>query len=510
MPRTCAPFFPATQMRSLLHQLTADILRTDRPFTGHAQFTPGLLAHTLQALLAFVHIDVGMTETPGFRLAEQSHRRLLLLDTAYTHFTGRDDRTAVGLLQHLVGMFATPVEDVLLAERTHIVEPREGRQTGLVRRNLVHRIHRPRGFANEGASLHLPVLQEHPQEPAFGIVHADLRRILLVHGVIDHEHIAVDIHLAHLSSAEVGHHLLSGHLVVVHGVHLFDGQGLVDDVCPVDGAIVHIDLDFLAQQLLVAAPQDGVTIHRHARILGVIHQRIADRLDIGAPGPHLVIGPHLAPHGVGIEVIRHQPQRVAVHEERVALAIVHGHGALRGQRISGQFVIEAIVAGQHIAVHRIVELDMVERLAIACHPVVEEAIARQLTALVGQDGTVQQLCLLGDGVVGAPLGIDVVIVAHDVRGAQDGGYLGQRTVLQGVRSQHETGIDQFDIFVEDGQFGGRAILAPPGVQDIDRVLQGASLEVIAQVHHAVVVQAIRGEDGLPVDHPHVLAEHGQL
>ena len=39
----------------LLHQLTADVLRTDRPFTGHAQFTPGLLAHTLQRSLTFVH-----------------------------------------------------------------------------------------------------------------------------------------------------------------------------------------------------------------------------------------------------------------------------------------------------------------------------------------------------------------------------------------------------------------------------------------------------------------------
>ena len=41
-------------------------------------------------------------------------------------------------------------------------------------------------------------------------------------------------------------------------------------------------------------------------------------------------------------------------------------------------------------------------------------------------------------------------------------------------------------------------------------MQGASLEVIAQVHHPVIVQAVRGEDSLPVNHPHILAKHGQL
>ena len=208
--------------------------------------------------------------------------------------------------------------------------------------------------------------------------------------------------------------------------------------------------------------------------------------------------------------MRHQPQRVGVHEERVALAVVHGHRTVRGHGIARQLVIETIIARQHIAVHRIVELDVAERLTIARYAVVEQAVTRQLPALVGQDRAVHQFGLLGDGVVNASFGIDMVIIAHDVRRSQDGGHLGQGTVFQGVRSQHEAGIDQLDILVEDSQLGGGTVLAPPRIEDVDRVLQGASLEVIAQVHHPVIVQAVRGEDSLPINHPHILAKHGQL
>ena len=254
----------------------------------------------------------------------------------------------------------------------------------------------------------------HPQESALSIVHAYLRGVFLVYGIINHEDAAVNVYLTHLPAAEVGHHLLPGHLIVVHGVHLLDGQGLVDDVRPVDGAVIHVNLDFLAQELLGAAPQDGVAVHCQAGILGNVDQRIAHRLHIGTPGPHLIVGPHLAPHGIRVEVVRHQPQRIGVHEERIALAVIHSHRTVRGHGVARQLVIETIVARQHIAVHRIVELDVAERLTIARYAVVEQAVTRQLPALVGQDGAVHQFGLFGDSVVNASFGIDMVVVAHDV------------------------------------------------------------------------------------------------
>ena len=49
------------------------------------------------------------------------------------------------------------------------------------------------------------------------------------------------------------------------------------------------DGGFLTQQLLFPVPQDRVGIHRHARVLGIIHQRIAYGLHIRAISTHLMI-----------------------------------------------------------------------------------------------------------------------------------------------------------------------------------------------------------------------------
>ena len=104
----------------------------------------------------------------------------------------------------------------------------------------------------------------------------------------------------------------------------------------------------------------------------------------------------------------------------------------------------------------------------------------------------------------------MVVVAHDVRRAEDGGYFGFRVILQRIGSQHKTRIGERHVVVEHGNLGSRTVFAPDGGQHVLFIGQRTALEVVSQVVEAVVVQAVRRELGSAVDHPHMLAQHGQL
>ena len=129
-----------------------------------------------------------------------------------------------------------------------------------------------------------------------------------------------------------------------------------------------------------------------------------------------MIGTHFAVHGIGIHIVSNQPQGIAVHEQTVALRIVYSYGTLGGYGASGQFVVEAVVACQHVPVDRIIHLHIVKSLAVSQYAVVEKAVAGQFLAVVGQHGTVEQFRLLSSGVVLATFGIDMVLVAHNIGG----------------------------------------------------------------------------------------------
>ena len=104
------------------------------------------------------------------------------------------------------------------------------------------------------------------------MIQADKRAVFIVYRIEDHQYIAIDIYLTHLSIYKVSFHLFAAHLIVVNRIFLFHDQGLVNDMGPTDGAVVGINLHLLTQKLLFAMPNDGVAIHRHTRVLGVIDQ----------------------------------------------------------------------------------------------------------------------------------------------------------------------------------------------------------------------------------------------
>ena len=78
--------------------------------------------------------------------------------------------------------------------------------------------------------------------------------------------------MAHISINEIGFHLLAGHLIIVNRVFHLHCQRLVDNVRPVNRAVIHINLDLLTKQLLTFIPKNRVSIHGHTRIFRIIDQ----------------------------------------------------------------------------------------------------------------------------------------------------------------------------------------------------------------------------------------------
>ena len=129
-----------------------------------------------------------------------------------------------------------------------------------------------------------------------------------------------------------------------------------------------------------------------------------------------MIGTHLPVHGIGIHMVGNQPQSITVHKQTVALRIVDSYGTFGGNGASGQFVVETVVASQHVPVDRIIHLYIVKSLTVSQDAVVEKAVTGQFLAVVGQYGTVEQFCLLSSRIVHATFGINMILITHNVGG----------------------------------------------------------------------------------------------
>ena len=112
-----------------------------------------------------------------------------------------------------------------------------------------------------------------------------------------------------------------------------------------------------------------------------------------------------------------------MHEKAVALRIIDGNGTPGGNGITRQFVVEAIITGKHILVYRIIHLHVIKGFAIPQLTVVEQAVTHQFLTFVGQNRTVQQFRLLGNGVISKRLeledGIPVFQLAAPLRHRED-------------------------------------------------------------------------------------------
>ena len=88
---------------------------------------------------------------------------------------------------------------------------------------------------------------------------------------------------------------------------------------PIDERVFHKHIDLIAQQLLVVIPDNGIEVHRHTGVKGVIDQRVADSLYIGTIGTDMMIGVDLTINRVCFDIKSNHFQRIGMHKERVTL-----------------------------------------------------------------------------------------------------------------------------------------------------------------------------------------------
>ena len=317
--------------------------------------------------------------------------------------------------------------------------------------------------------------------------------------------------LVDVTMLEVGEHLLGGNLVVVRLVrHLLDGEGVVDDVGMVDDGVLHEHLDGVADELLTVVPDDGVVVHGHAGVEGVVDEGVADGLDVDAVCAHLVVGVDLAVDGVGVDVEGEDLERVGVHEERVALGVVDGDGTVGTHGIAERVAVLAVVAGELVLVDGIDVDDVVIGLADARLLVVPDAVADEHLALVAEDGAIEEAGPLVAGVVVAALGVDMAASRSDVGWSDNLGHAGMGVVVERVSGEVHVGGAHLDVEVEDGNLRIGIILAPVGDEVGLAVDHLAALEEVGVVVEAVEVQAVGIEGRLAVAQLNVIAGHSHL
>ena len=232
--------------------------------------------------------------------------------------------------------------------------------------------------------------------------------------------------------------------------HLLAGEGVADDVGVVDGRVLHVDAYLVAQQLLVHVPRNGVAVHRHARVLRVVHQRVADGLQVAAVGTHLVVGVNLAVDGVCADVEGEYLERVGMHVERVLLREVDGHGALGGHGVACRVVVFGVVARQHVLVHAVGVDDVPVGIVGARLGVVVDAVADERLAAVPHDRAPEEFRLLRLGVVVAVFAVDAAGARRDVRRTDDVGRRRAGVVVQRVCRKVELLVLQLHVVVEHG------------------------------------------------------------
>ena len=407
-------------------------------------------------------------------------------------------------------ILSTPVEDIVAVNGTDIVVPCEARQTAAVGRNLIQGIHRAGGLGCPN-TLQLAVLQEHTQFGGLLVIVDDRDAVALLEEVAD-EHIVLRPGLMDLPFDEEREHFLRRELVVAGGVTLemLDGEGVANDMGMVDDRVAHIDIHQVAHQLLAVVPHDRIMVERHAGVLRVVDQRVAHRLDVCTEGADVVVGVDLAVHGVGVDVEGDDAERIGVHEKRVTLGVVDGHGTVGTHGIARILVILAVIARQLVAVDGVYVDDIVERLTESHLAVVIDAVAHKHLTLIVEHGAVHQPGPLEFRVVIAQFGVDMTVTGSDVGRADDMSHRVVVVVIEGVGGEEELRILHLHVVVEHRHLRIGVVLAPVGGQRGLSVNHFAPFEEVGVVVDTVEVEAVGIERGLAVLEYHVIAGTCQL
>ncbi len=131
---------------------------------------------------------------------------------------------------------------------------------------------------------------------------------------------------------------------------------------PLDSGIVSVDTYLITQKLLILVPDNRVFVHGHTRILRIIHQGIANALDIEPVSAHLMKGMHFTVHGVGIDMKCIYLKGIGMNIQGIFLRIIYRNSFFSGHTVSFGFIIIAVIALKLIFIFLVGIDDIVESL----------------------------------------------------------------------------------------------------------------------------------------------------
>ena len=185
-------------------------------------------------------------------------------------------------------------------------------------------------------------------------------------------------------------HLLRGNLVIICSItQLFDRKSLIDDVGMVYNRILHKHLDELAHQLLTVVPHNGILIHRHAGVEGVVYQRVTHSLNINSVRAYLIIRVYLTVNRVSIDIKSEDLERISMHIQGVTLRKIHHYSTIGTHGIARHVVVFSEIARQLVLIDSVGIDNIIKGLADTCLFIVYHTVAHQRLALIGQHRAIE-------------------------------------------------------------------------------------------------------------------------
>ena len=216
----------------------------------------------------------------------------------------------------------------------------------------------------------------------------------------------------------------------MHGVrHLFSRESLPDDVCPIDGGVVHVNFNLFAKELLPFVPDNGVVVHRHTGIERTIDHGVAHRLHVNTVRANLIISMNLAIDGVCLVVEGKNLEGVGMHIQRILLREVYYNSTFRGHCIACRVVVLTIVARNHVLVDGVRENHIAIGIVRTVLGIMVDAVANERLALVLHHRASEEFGIARLGVVVAVLAIDVAGARRDIGRSDDMGCRRTRIII---------------------------------------------------------------------------------
>ena len=197
-----------------------------------------------------------------------------------------------------------------------------------------------------------------------------------------------------------------------------------------------------------------------------------------------------------------------MHIEAFLLGIVDSKSRIGGKSVFGLFVVKPVISLQNNLSCFVLKEHITKHFTLSGLPVIEDGIPNQYlgTVVAVNFRAIKQVRFLGHRVIPSLAGMYIPTVRNNAGGAQDIGVLRFGIVFQRICIDDVIFIDQLHAVAEQCLFGIWAILPPERGEFILLIHQHSPLEIVAEVHHPVIIETICEERGSAIFHSYIIPQ----